>query len=135
MLLDHDRELLVQMITKIRDLDGKSLDKFTKDIIYKKRQKFLCDKIDFEQGHMYKWSHKGNRRPIGNRNPSNTYSDTNNTSDDFLSSDQSDTDTGPKGAKEQTNNRNKIDTRDKTQEGQSNPGVVTPYNRVKRWTK
>lgn len=46
-------------------------------------------------------------RPIGNYNPSNTHTDTNNTSDDFLSSDQSDTDTGPEGAKEQTNDQTK----------------------------
>ncbi|XP_069605723.1 uncharacterized protein [Ranitomeya imitator] len=81
MLIAHDRELLVQVKTEIRDLENglskfdevsqiqpfkiklkEGLDKYDKEIMDKKRAKFLRDKLDFDQHMAYKWGHQGNQR-------------------------------------------------------------------------
>ncbi|XP_077134125.1 uncharacterized protein LOC143788365 [Ranitomeya variabilis] len=83
MLLEHDRELLLNTKIRIKDLEGQllkfddvkqvqpfrarlkeNLDKYEKDIVSKKKSKFTRDRSDFESARAFQWRHQGNQRRV-----------------------------------------------------------------------
>ncbi|CAJ0933915.1 unnamed protein product [Ranitomeya imitator] len=83
MLIEHDQILLNKIKTEIKTCENKlgdfdkdilvspfqlklknQIDIFEKEIISRKRNKFYRDKSDYTSGKAYRWSHRGNRRPL-----------------------------------------------------------------------
>ncbi|XP_071969727.1 uncharacterized protein [Engystomops pustulosus] len=111
MLLDHDRGLLSRIREQIKkaevDLEKfdrdtqvipfqaklkETIDAYEKEIIKGKKEKFARDKRDYENGRIFKWNHKGNRRRTFQR-PRPTTSYTQSASSELPSSDTSEQDT------------------------------------------
>lgn len=43
-----------------------TIDKFEKDVMQKKKLNFSRDRLDFDRGNAYRWTHKGKKRTPGN---------------------------------------------------------------------
>lgn len=107
MLIEHDRDLLVETKTKIKALEVKLqahdqetvvtpfqeklkdiLERYEKDIITGKRNKFHRDRTDFDTRSAFRWRHRGNKRNTKNDNMNDNTSSGNEHSSsegDFLS--------------------------------------------------
>ncbi|XP_071989584.1 uncharacterized protein [Engystomops pustulosus] len=109
----HERGLLISIRERIRKAENDlqkfdqetqitpfqsklkdTIDRYEKEIIRGKREKFARDKKDYDNNHVYKWNHKGNKRRFRhNRNTSHAYQTpseppSSNTSDQESSQDE-----------------------------------------------